>query len=125
MRAVIGTDDRGERYNPAFHAHAGSGSRILAPEPLFCYGARVATLGTGFLVAVVASVTNHRLSTLISTLAIDQAQIPGAIRQLMIYASVLGNDLGPKRTPIGNLAALFRLHVLALARVSALAAAST
>lgn len=82
-------------------------------EWLSNYSEVTATVGTGFLAAIVASIMNNMPSTLVGALAIDQAQVPESIRELMIYANIIGNDLGPKLTPIGSLATLLWLHVLA------------
>ncbi len=85
-----------------------------ALEWLAGHGLWAATIGTGIGAALISSVMNNMPSVLVGALAIEQAQnIPPAIREAMIYANVVGCDLGPKFTPIGSLATLLWLHVLA------------
>lgn len=76
-------------------------------------GTFIATIGTGFVVAALASVMNNMPATLVGALAIDRAALDPLTQELMVYANIIGNDLGPKFTPIGSLATLLWLHVLA------------
>jgi arsenical pump membrane protein len=75
------------------------------------HGDTVAIIGTGFLSAIVSSVMNNMPTIMIMDIAIDQVGYVG--NEALVYANILGANLGPKMTPIGSLATLLWLHVLA------------
>ncbi|MDO1476905.1 MULTISPECIES: arsenic transporter [Comamonas] len=94
--------------------NAGLTDRIAELLNLFAQGGVWgAALGTGVLTALLSSVMNNMPTVLVGALSIEASGATGIVRDAMVYANVIGCDLGPKITPIGSLATLLWLHVLA------------
>ncbi|MGC8500731.1 MAG: arsenic transporter [Leptospirillia bacterium] len=86
-------------------------ARLL--DGIGAFGVTASSVGMGFLAAILSSVMNNLPAVLVGTLAIHQAShLSEPVRQAMVYANIVGCDLGPKLTPIGSLATLLWLHVL-------------
>lgn len=74
-------------------------------------GDAIAIIGTGFLSGMLSAVMNNMPTIMIMDIAIDKVGYAG--NEALVYANILGSNLGPKMTPIGSLATLLWLHVLA------------
>jgi arsenical pump membrane protein len=67
----------------------------------------VAVVGTGFLAAFLSAFMNNMPTIMVMDIAlVDIAN------EAMIYANIVGCNLGPKMTPFGSLATLLWLHTL-------------
>lgn len=83
-----------------------------ALQQLAASGLFAATAGMGLIAAVLSALMNNLPTVMIGALAVDATPSEGIMREALIYANVIGTDLGPKMTPIGSLATLLWLYIL-------------
>lgn len=76
-------------------------------EYLVSKGDTLAVLGTGFIAAFLSAIMNNLPTIMIMDIALKDIG-----SSAMIYANIIGCNLGPKMTPFGSLATLLWLYVL-------------
>ncbi len=67
----------------------------------------VAIVGTGFIAAFLSAIMNNMPTIMIMDIALVDVG-----NSALVYANIIGCNLGPKMTPFGSLATLLWLHVL-------------
>jgi len=67
----------------------------------------IAVVGTGFLSAILSAFMNNMPTIMVMDIALKDIG-----NNAMIYANIIGCNLGPKMTPFGSLATLLWLHTL-------------
>jgi len=76
-------------------------------ESLNTQGDFIAVMGTGFMSAVLSAFMNNMPTIMVMDIALKDIG-----NDAMIYANIIGCNLGPKMTPFGSLATLLWLHTL-------------
>jgi len=70
-------------------------------------GDTVAVVGSGFVSAILSAVMNNMPTIMIMDISLKDINDTA-----MVYANIIGSNLGPKMTPFGSLATLLWLHTL-------------
>lgn len=70
-------------------------------------GETIAIVGTGFIAAILSALMNNMPTIMVMDIALKDIG-----NDTMIYANIIGCNLGPKMTPFGSLATLLWLHTL-------------
>ena len=77
-------------------------------QDLATRGDAIAIVSTGFIAAFLSAFMNNMPTIMIMDIALADVE-----NMKLVYANIIGCNLGPKMTPFGSLATLLWLHVLA------------
>jgi arsenical pump membrane protein len=70
------------------------------------------TMATGFVAAVCSAIFNNHPTAGLMIWVVGDFARPALETQMLVYAALIGGDLGPKMLPIGSLAALMWFRML-------------